>query len=194
MNLYSCKDCERLSSNLIKLKSIYPTYHCLPVKGFGKLTSELCIVGLAPGLHGANKTGIPFTDDFSGNVIRQVLNNYDESKIYITNVVKCYPPMNKPKLSEINLCKKYFSNELRLLKNLRVIVTLGSIAYYETIRYFDLTKKNYNFKHGKIINLNNNQTIISSFHCSKLNFNTKRISITMLNNIFKKAFKIVNDG
>ncbi len=193
MHLLDCKICKRLNHHLIELKKIYPTYHCRPVEGSGNLRSKICIVGLAPGLHGANKTGVPFTNDFSGNIIRQLLKCYNSDLVYITNILKCYPPKNKAYKSEINSCRKYFDRELDDLVDLKVVITLGQAAFAETIRYFKLPKKVYKFSHGKIINNNDMPQIISSYHCSKLNFNTNKINIRMLRDIIDRAFKIINN-
>ena len=91
MNTTECHLCRRIESHLKELRTRYPSYHCKPVWGSGNLNSKLCIVGLAPGLHGANKTGIPFTADYSGLLIREILDELSISNFFITNVVRCYP-------------------------------------------------------------------------------------------------------
>ena len=108
MLLSNCTLCSRIHTNLKTIKIQYPTYHCGPVSGSGNIKSDICIIGLAPGLHGANKTGIPFTSDFSGNIIREILDEIKLTDVFITNVVRCYPLNNIPLSSEKNNCQKSF--------------------------------------------------------------------------------------
>lgn len=189
-NLIKCKKCFKITSHLQILKKKFPNYHCKPVKGHGDIGSNIAIFGLAPGLHGANKTGIPFTSDFSGELIRRILQDLDLNDIYISNVVKCYPDKNKPSTEVINNCLYHLKTEINNLSNLKVIITLGSIAYYQVLKTYNLRKNDYLFKHSNIISLDNKILLISSYHCSKLNINTHKIDYDMLRNIFIKAKEI----
>ncbi len=194
MLIHDCTKCSRLHLHLKELKKKFPSYHCKPVTGSGKLSSMVCIVGLAPGLHGANKTGVPFTNDFSGILLREVLHEINLNDFFITNAVRCFPKNNKPSANEKNNCQKFTQKELNKLKKLRVIVTLGEIAYKQIIKVYGLSSNVHKFKHGNIIKLNDQLTLISSYHCSKLNINTGKFSRHMLKDIFLKAMKIVNYG
>jgi len=187
-----CNTCKEIVAHHKLLAKKYPQYHCNPVDGSGDLDSKIILIGLAPGLHGANKTGIPFTSDYSGEIIRKLLGKLKLDDIFITNAIKCYPKNNKPSVIAINNCKVHTKRELDSLSNLRVIVTLGAIAYYQILKLYNIERKHNKFKHGNTINLNTNTSLIASYHCSKLNFNTHRIDLTMLEQIFNKAKKTAN--
>ena len=193
MHITECTKCTSIQLNLKKIKWKYPTYHCKPVEGCGKLNAKICLIGLAPGLHGANKTGIPFTSDFSGIFIRNLLDEINMDNLFITNVVRCYPERNKPKAEEKNNCQNFNRKELSKLTNLRVIITLGEIAYKQIMKLYKISLKENKFKHGNIINLGNNIFLLASFHCSKLNVNTHKLSKNMLMDIFLNAKKLIND-
>ena len=186
-----CNTCKEIVAHHKLLARKYPSYHCNPVAGSGNLDSQIILIGLAPGLHGANKTGVPFTSDYSGEIIRKVLSKLELNDIFITNAVKCYPKNNKPSTIMINNCKVHTIRELNSLSNLRVIISLGAIAYYQILKSYNIDRKLNKFKHGQFINLNSKTSLIASYHCSKLNFNTRRINIGMLEQIFYKAKKLV---
>ena len=187
-----CNTCKEIVAHHRSLAKKYPLYHCNPVDGSGNLDSKIILIGLAPGLHGANKTGVPFTSDYSGEIIRKLLSKLKLNDIFITNAVKCYPKNNKPSVIAINNCKVHTKKELDSLSNLRVIVTLGAIAYYQILKLYNIERKHNKFEHGNTINLNTNISLIASYHCSKLNFNTHRINLRMLEQIFNKAKKAAN--
>ena len=189
-----CNTCKEIVAHHKLLARKYPQYHCNPVDGAGYLDSKIILIGLAPGLHGANKTGVPFTSDYSGEIIRKLLSKFKLDDIFITNAIKCYPKNNKPSVIAINNCKVHTKRELDSLSNLRVIVTLGAIAYYQILKLYNIDRKLNKFKHGNTINLNTNTFLIASYHCSKLNFNTHRIDLMMLEQIFNKAIKAANHG
>ena len=189
-----CNTCKEIVAHHKLLARKYPLYHCNPVDGSGNLDSKIILIGLAPGLHGENKTGVPFTSDYSGEIIRKLLSKLKLNDIFITNAVKCYPKNNKPSVIAINNCKVHTKRELESLSNLRVIVTLGAIAYYQILKLYNIERKHNKFEHGNTINLNTNTSLIASYHCSKLNFNTHRIDLRMLEQIFNKAKKVANHG
>ena len=192
MHIIKCNICkETISYNKLLLKK-YPDYHCRPVNSSGNIQSKIALIGLAPGLHGANKTGVPFTSDFSGRVIREILDKLYLYDIFITNAVRCYPKDNKPSSSMINNCQKHTKRELKNLPNLRVIISLGTTAYYQILKLYNKERKDHKFYHGKITNLDTKTTLIASYHCSKLNFNTHKINIDMLERIFYKAKEVVH--
>lgn len=206
----SCKLCKRLASFLKDVKKEYPDYFCKPVPAFGDPEAELLIVGLAPGLHGANATGRPFTGDYSGALLYETLHQYgfssapvsinanDGMKLHncrITNAVKCLPPQNKPVGAEINTCNKYLAIELSNLPERAVIVTLGSIAHNATLKALQLPKKDYKFAHQAEFVLNTlagQRTLISSYHCSRYNTQTKRLTEKMFHDVFARAKALIN--
>ena len=195
-NDFSCKLCPRISKNLSILKKNFPTYHNKPVIGRGNINSKICIVGLAPGLHGANKTGTTFTGDFCSNILnislhQSKLNN--PNLFYITNALKCLPPFNKPLSSEIKQCSTYLTNELLLMKNLKVIIALGFVAHKSILSSLKIPLKSYKFSHNTIHNLGNIY-MIDSYHCSRININTKKLTISMLNAVFHQAKQYLNQN
>jgi uracil-DNA glycosylase family 4 len=191
--LDSCTKCHRIHQHLSFLKDVYRNYHNGPVKGSGSKHSSICIVGLAPGLHGANRTGSVFNGDFSGNILNSSLIEAGFSKSckrdypFITNAVKCYPQNNKPKTSEIKNCSYFLSNEILEMKSLKTIISLGKVSHDAVLRIFKLPLSRYIFKHGVCHNVSKEITVIDSYHCSKININTKRVSREMLRDIFSLA-------
>jgi len=191
--LDSCIKCHRIHQHLLSLKNIYKDYHNRPVKGSGSKDSSICIVGLAPGLHGANRTGNVFNGDFSGNILNNCLieagfnKSFEKKFPFITNAVKCYPRNNKPKIDEIKNCSYFLSNEILAMKNLKVIIALGRVSHDAVLRIFKLALSKYKFKHGISHSISEEITLIDSYHCSKININTKRVSRRMLRDIFSLA-------
>ena len=192
-SLDSCTKCHRIHQYLLSLRNIYKDYHNKPVKGSGSKDSSICIVGLAPGLHGANRTGDVFNGDFSGNILNSCLiesgfnKSFKKNYPFITNAVKCYPRNNKPKVSEIKNCSYFLSNEILEMKNLKIIIALGKVSHDAVLRIFKLPLSRYIFKHGVCHNVSKEITLIDSYHCSKININTKRVSREMLRDIFSLA-------
>ena len=212
--IINCKKCSRLLKFVKKIsinkrkQNINEVYWGKPVPGFGDLDSKLAIIGLAPAAHGGTRTGRAFTGDKSGDFLFKSLyrvgisnlpfskNLNDNLKLkstYITNILKCVPPDDKPLSNEILNCSKFFDEEILYLKNLRVIVTLGKVAFDNCIKLY---KKKYNikqkfiFKHGKVQLLPNSLIILPSYHPSPRNVNTKLISNKMMVNLFKKAKRL----
>lgn len=196
-----CKACPRLEGFLSKIKLKYPDYHCAPVASFGDKKAQLLIVGLAPGLHGANATGRPFTGDASGDLLYQTLfdfgySNSNQSKTIddglelincrIINAVKCVPPQNKPTASEINQCNSFLAEEFRLLTDAVVILALGSIAHQAVLKAYGLKISIAKFGHNKTYQLPDGKILVSSYHCSRYNTQTKRLTGDMFNDVFKK--------
>ena len=192
-DLLSCKKCPRIVNNLDKLKKSHSNYLNRPIMPIKRIESSLAIVGLAPGLAGANRTGQIFNGDFSGDILNKAIRLSGINSInnllqtYITNAVKCYPPNNKPNISEINNCNIFLKQELESLNNLRVIIALGSISHNSILQSYSLSKKEYKFSHGFVHKINENLVLIDSYHCSKININTKRLTLVMLINILNLA-------
>jgi len=211
--IIECKKCLRLVKFIKKIsiekrkKNINEIYWGKPVAGFGSLSAKILILGLAPAAHGGTRTGRAFTGDKSGDFLFKCLhkakianqpfsaNLTDGLKLnstYITNILKCVPPEDKPLNTELNNCSKYFNAEISNLKKLKVIVTLGKVAFDNCVKFYkkkyNLKKKMY-FKHGKSYLLLDNLTLIPCYHPSPRNVNTKLISQTMMVDLFKKAKK-----
>ena len=199
----NCSKCRRLYNFRKKNQSNNPDWFNAPVPTFGELSSSLLIVGLAPGLQGANKTGRPFTGDYAGDLLYKTINKFNFSKgkyagtiddslklkdCTITNAVRCVPPQNKPISEEINNCNNFLKKTIEINKNLKVIIALGLIAHKSIISALNLKQKLYKFKHGnkhKIDNL----ILIDSYHCSRYNTNTGRLNEEMFEKIFFEAKK-----
>ena len=199
----NCSKCRRLYNFRKKNQSNNPDWFNAPVPTFGELSSSLLIVGLAPGLQGANKTGRPFTGDYAGDLLYKTINKFNFSKgkyagtiddslklkdCTITNAVRCVPPQNKPISEEINNCNNFLKKTIEIHKNLKVVIALGLIAHKSIISALNLKQKLYKFKHGnkhKIDNL----ILIDSYHCSRYNTNTGRLNQEMFEKIFFEAKK-----
>ena len=194
----NCKKCSRLEKFLTSTKLKYPEYFCKPVPSFGSNSPFLFIVGLAPGMHGANNTGRPFTGDHAGILLYKALYKYgfsnkprstqkDNLKLIdcrISNAVKCLPPENKPTTSEIKNCNAYLANELYELKAGSILLALGTIAHNAILKALHLTKSNYKFSHGSRHILPNGLILYDSYHCSRYNTQTKRLTEAMFFDVF----------
>ena len=200
-NLQGCQRCPRLSAYRIEQKDRFPNYHSLPVAGFGSPNARLLVVGLAPGLHGANATGRPFTGDASGDLLFATLHKYgfasspvsrvssDNMRLIdcrITNAVKCVPPGNRPTTSEINHCKRFLRGEISMMMPGSVLLALGTIAHRATLKALDLTQAQYRFSHCAEYELPSGLTLIDSFHPSRYNQNTGRITPDIFENVFDR--------
>ena len=197
----NCKSCPRLAGFLPDVQDRFPTYDCKPVPPLGVTRPELLIVGLAPGLHGANATGRPFTGDHAGIMLFKTLHKFGFSsasesspgdnlvlsKCRITNAVKCLPPQNKPVASEVNTCRSFLKSELDGLPNGAVIIALGKISHDSIVRAFGLSIAKLSFGHGTEYDLAGGRKILSSYHCSRYNTQTGRLNQKMFEEIFKRA-------
>ena len=210
----NCNKCSRLVKfrNKISLEkrkqNIDEVYWGKPVAGFGDKNGKILIICLAPAAHGGTRTGRAFTGDKSGDFLFQCLfsanisnqsfsrNINDGLKLnsaYITNILKCVPPNDKPQINELNNCSIYFDSEISKLKNLKVIITLGKVAFDNCIKFY---KKNYLidkkivFKHGKKYTLPDGKFLIPSYHPSPRNVNTKLINFKMMKSLFIKAMQL----
>lgn len=199
----NCRKCPRLADFLNKIKIDCPGYHAKPVPDFGDISPRLLIIGLAPGMHGANRTGRPFTGDFAGILLYKTLYKYGFSnqaesnsmtdglqliRCRITNAVKCLPPENKPELSEIKNCNGYLSAEIENFKASRgmALLALGTVAHRAGLMALGLKSKDYPFGHGSIHMLPNNLTLYDSYHCSRYNTQTKRLTTNMFEQVFER--------
>ena len=200
----NCKRCPRLAKFLQQVKNQHPDYFAKPVPAFGDENAHLCIVGLAPGMHGANATGRPFTGDHAGIMLYQTLYKFgfsskdaslpdDDLRLIncrITNAVKCLPPQNKPVGAEINTCNQWLRQELGALPDNHVIVALGAIAHKAVIKALDLKQSDHKFAHQAEHTLNRG-ILVDSYHCSRYNTQTRRLTLEMFEQVFKRAQELL---
>lgn len=177
----------------------HPDYHAAPVPAFGAPNAGLLIVGLAPGMHGANASGRPFTGDHAGILLYETLHRHgfasrpqstaatDDLKLLncrITNAVKCLPPQNKPVGAEVNNCNVYLAEELR---HARLILALGGVAHRAVIKAFGYKQSAYAFGHAHEHTFADGRVLLDSYHCSRYNTQTKRLTESMFNEVFSRA-------
>jgi uracil-DNA glycosylase len=196
-----CIKCRRLDNFLTEIKQKYPQYHARPVAPFGAKNPDLLVVGLAPGMHGANATGRPFTGDYAGLLLYATLHKFGYSnkptsessedglelyKCRITNAVKCLPPQNKPTGDEIIQCNAYLAAELAQLPEKTVILALGGIAHKAVLRAYGLKLNSAVFAHNVTHELPNGRYLVDSYHCSRYNIQTKRLTTSMFEDVFRQ--------
>ena len=201
-----CRLCPRLAAFLDEARQKNPGWHNAPVNGFGPLDARLVIIGLAPGMRGANRTGRPFTGDFAGDLLYATLDRFGLSQgIYqsrpddgvqlintrIVNAVRCVPPQNKPTAAEINTCRDYLRQELDQLKQARVYLTLGRVGHFSTLRCLGLKPAEAAFGHGACHRLADGRWIISSYHCSRYNTQTGRLTAEGFASVFRTALDLL---
>lgn len=198
----SCRLCPRLAAFLDDARAKNPDWHNAPVNGFGPVDAPLAIVGLAPGMRGANRTGRPFTGDFAGDLLFKILDEFELSSgvyqseaddgvtlnsIRIINSVRCVPPQNKPTGEEINTCRQFLIQDLEAMTNLKAIITLGRIGHVSCLKALGLKEKDYPFSHNGSHVLPDGRRIISSYHCSRYNTQTGRLTEQMFRDVFANA-------
>ena len=203
----SCRACPRLATFLDDVNERYPDYYCRPVPPFGDLQARFLIVGLAPGMHGANRSGRPFTGDHAGILLYEMLHRFGfstrrESRAAddglqlvdcrITNAVKCLPPDNKPIGAEINTCNAFLANELATLPAGSVVMALGGIAHRAIIKALALRQADYKFGHAAVHDLGPFR-LLDSYHCSRYNTNTGRLTSEMFESVFATAREMLQD-
>ena len=201
-----CKACKRLDDFLCEVKQKYPDYHARPVAPVGDENAQLLIVGLAPGMHGANATGRPFTGDYAGILLYQTLFDFGFSNqktseslddglllknCRITNAVKCLPPQNKPTGPEINQCNHFLAEEIKMLPDNAVIMVLGSIAHQSVLKAYGLKLSTAKFGHNKTYALPDGKILVSSYHCSRYNLQTKRLNSEMFADVFETIKSLI---
>ena len=202
----TCTDCPRLAAFLEEGREKFPDYYCAPVAPFGDRKASLIIIGLAPGFHGANASGRPFTGDHAGILLYRTLHRFgfasrpesidrhDGLKLLgarITNAVKCVPPENKPLPVEISTCNRYLKAELDSAPKNVVLLALGAIAHNACLRTLGLKLSDYKFAHGAEFRLPGGQWLLDSYHCSRYNTNTRRLTEDMFADVFKQARALV---
>lgn len=194
-----CTRCPRLSAHLAAVRAEYPDYHARPVAPFGDRNPRLLIVGLAPGMHGANRTGRPFTGDYAGVLLYDTLHRFgfgsqavaiaaDDGLVLngcrITNAVKCLPPENKPLPVEIRECNGFLREELEGLSRGTAILALGTVAHQAVLRALDQRIADFAFTHGASHDIGGRYRLFDSYHCSRYNTNTRRLTPQMFHEVF----------
>ncbi|HEB95498.1 MAG TPA: uracil-DNA glycosylase [Sedimenticola thiotaurini] len=201
-----CRRCPRLVAFLDRVKQQHPDYRCRPVPPFGDPMARLLIVGLAPGMHGANATGRPFTGDHAGILLYATLHRYGFASrpesvssddglelidCRITNAVKCLPPLNKPQTAEIRACNDHLARELAALPEDAVVIALGTIAHNAVLRACGEKQSAWPFAHGRVHRLPGAPRMIDSYHCSRYNTQTRRLTQEMFHQVFEQARELL---
>ncbi len=189
-----CRHCPRLAGFLADLRTEHPAYWNKPVPAFGDPAARLLIVGLAPGRHGANATGRPFTGDFAGILLYRTLHALglasapaslrrdDDLQLLgcrITNAVKCLPPQNKPTTPEVNTCNRFLTRELDALPVGAVVLALGTVAHRAVLKALARKQADFRFAHGACHRLDDDRWLVDSYHCSRYNTQTGRLTPEM---------------
>jgi uracil-DNA glycosylase family 4 len=195
----ACRRCPRLAAFRDEVQRQFPDYWCRPVPPFGVGDAQLVIVGLAPGMHGANATGRPFTGDYAGILLYETLHDfgYATSPVSrtaadvielvdcrITNAVKCLPPENKPLPAEVANCNAYLAADLAALPPQAAVLALGRIAHDATLAALGLRRSHYRFAHAAMHPLPGGAALFDSYHCSRYNTNTGRLTRAMFRDVF----------
>ena len=198
----NCSRCSRLKKFRIENRKKYPSWFNAPVPSILNINSELLIVGLAPGVTGANRTGRPFTGDHAGLILFSTLKKFGFSRGFykengfdsleldncsITNAVRCVPPKNLPNTSEIKNCGIFLQKTINEHKNLKLIIALGLISHKSIVSSFGFKHKDFKFGHKNKHRINQNITLIDSYHCSRYNTNTRRLTQGMFDEIFRET-------
>jgi uracil-DNA glycosylase family 4 len=198
----ACRRCPRLAAFLDSVRLVEPQYYCRPVPPFGDAKARIVIVGLAPGMHGANRTGRPFTGDHAGILLYRTLYKFGLASgpistaaddglqlqdVRITNSVKCLPPANKPLPVEIKECNPYLREELQQSRSARVILALGAIAHAAVLRAYDFPAGRFRFAHAAEHDLTERKVLLDSYHCSRYNTQTRRLTTEMFESVVGRA-------
>ena len=202
-----CPLCPRLAGFRDDNRARLPAHFNAPVPSFGDPAAQLIVVGLAPGLNGANKTGRPFTGDYAGDLLYATLEKFGFSSgsyqarpddgvslinCRITNAVRCVPPQNKPTGPEANTCRPFLVDELTAEPAPRVIFALGQVAHVNILSALALRRAAYRFGHAAVHHLPDGRILVDSYHCSRYNTNTRRLTEAMFHDAFAKAKAALN--
>ncbi len=206
---HDCQFCPRLVALREELRAEYPDWWNAPVPAWGDPAAWLAIIGLAPGKHGANRTGRPFTGDYAGDLLFETLTrmklahgSYDSrvddgfalDGAIIINAVKCLPPQNKPTPAEIKQCRAFLAAQEAELPNARIFVALGRIAHESFVRHLGGRQVDFAFGHNARHDLPDGRILIDSYHCSRYNTNTGRLTASMFEDVFRQAIKLQETG
>jgi uracil-DNA glycosylase family 4 len=194
-----CRLCPRLGAFRDANRAQYPEFHNAPVPSFGGSDARLLIVGLAPGLKGANQTGRPFTGDYAGDLLYATLSEFGFAEgsyqrrhddglrlvdCRVTNAVRCVPPENKPTGIEVKACRQFLESEIAAMPRLKAVLALGVLAHGAVLATLGLVRNRYPFGHGALHDLPSGRLLADSYHCSRYNTNTGRLSEAMFRQVF----------
>ena len=201
-----CGLCPRLVAFRETHRAAQPTWHNAPVPAFGDPAARLLVVGMAPGLKGANLSGRPFTGDYAGDLLYATLGDFGWARgayaahaddglelvdCRVTNAVRCVPPQNKPVGAEINACRPFLADEIAAMPNLRVILALGGLAHGAVVATLGQRKSAWKFAHNVEHHLPDAPVLINSYHCSRYNTNTGRLTTSMFHDVFHRIDAIL---
>jgi uracil-DNA glycosylase len=204
-----CPLCPRLASLRVRMRDTEPLWHNAPVPAFGGADARLLVVGLAPGLKGASRTGRPFTGDYAGDLLYATLQRFGFAEgaygkspddglrlvdCRITNAVRCVPPENKPTTAEIAACRPFLEAEIAALPALRAILALGLIAHNAVLTAFGERRSRWRFAHGARHPLPNGLLLADSYHCSRYNTNTGRLTEAMFQEVFQGLRRYLDEA
>ena len=203
----NCAKCPRLTTFRAHNQSKFPSYHNGPVESFGQLDAKILVVGLAPGLNGANQTNRPFTNDYAGDILYPALKkfglargNYGRVKndgfellnVRVSNAVRCVPPQNKVTADEIAACRPFLQAEIAAMPNLKLILSLGAVSHGAVLQALGYKKSAYKFAHGAEHHLpHHNITLIDSYHTSRYNINTNVLTAEMFDKIIARLQQLL---
>lgn len=202
-----CPKCPRLAGFRQANRSTHSGWHNAPVPSFGGRQAKLLIVGLAPGLRGANRTGRPFTGDFAGELLFATLEKFGLAQgtygarandglrlvgCRITNAVRCVPPENRPVASEVASCRPFLAGEIAFLPNLEMVLALGTVAHGALLSTVGEKKSAHPFRHGAVHRLGCGLVLADSYHCSRYNTNTGRLTETMFEAVFEEIVRLLD--
>lgn len=200
-----CARCPRLCALRARLRGDHPAWHNAPVPSFGNVHARILVVGLAPGLKGANRTGRPFTGDYAGDLLYATLGKFGLARgnyravredsawvpddleltgVRLTNAVRCLPPENKPLPAEAAACRPFLKAEIDAMAGLRVVLALGRVAHDATLAALGLKASSARFAHGAMHELPSGRLLADSYHCSRYNTNTRRLTPAMFEAVF----------
>ena len=199
----NCAKCPRLVAFRAENVKKFPHYHNAPVESFGSLDAAILIIGLAPGLNGANQTNRPFTNDFAGDILYPALkkfglargeylrrkdDGFELQNVRVTNAVRCVPPQNKVTADEIKACRTFLAQEIAAMPNLRLVLCLGSVAHGALLQALGYKKSTYKFAHGAQYFLpQHGFTLFDSYHTSRYNINTNVLTVEMFDKIINEV-------
>ena len=202
---HDCQRCPRLAGYRLANRAAHPDWWNAPVPGWGDPQAWLCIAGLAPGVSGANRTGRPFTGDGAGVLLYATLAKFGLAHgvyaaraddglrldgVFITNAARCVPPGNRPTPAEVHNCRPFLSRQLADLPRLKVVVALGQIAHQSAVKACGGKLPKTPFGHGAVHTLHTGITVVDSYHCSRLNTNTGRLTTAMFEAVFAAALAL----
>jgi len=204
-----CPLCPRLAEFRATNRASFPDYFNAPVPSFGIETARLLIVGLAPGLHGANRTGRPFTGDYAGDLLYETLlhfgfatgsyGRHPDDGLHlvdcrITNAARCVPPENKPTPAEIGTCRRFLIDEMARMSHIRAIVALGTVSHASVVTALGGKPSRVPFAHSAQHRIRPDLTLFDSYHCSRYNTNTGRLTPEMFRAVFAEVRRVLDES